>query len=160
MRMQFVMAAMSILLPTIAHAQSADGLVGTWQMTASVNTATDGKITHTYGSNGQGIIIFTKGGRFIIANMNPDVPKIKANNRAKGTAEENTAILSGELVLFGTYTVSDKDLTLKITASTFPNWNGTVQKRTIETLNDSELKYLVPNAAAGGRAEQTYKRVE
>jgi hypothetical protein len=50
-------------------------------------------------------------------------------------------------------------ITFKIESSTFPNWNGTDQKRTL-TIRGDELQYAVTASSAGGSSVVTWKRVK
>jgi hypothetical protein len=77
-----------------------------------------------------------------------------------GTPEENKAILHGSLLLFGTYSLDEADgtLTLHMERSSFPNWNGTDQKRVITSLTANELKWHNPAASVGGTTETVWKR--
>jgi hypothetical protein len=56
-------------------------------------------------------------------------------------AEENKAVVSGSVALFGTYAADDDKrlVTFTIKASTFPNWDGAVQPRKIVVLNANEF---------------------
>jgi len=64
------------------------------------------------------------------------------------------AIVHGTLALFGTYTVDEakKTLTFNITASTYPNQEGTSQTRTIDKLTADEFRNTNPGAARDGPA--------
>ena len=79
-----------------------------------------------------------------------DLPKFASNNRTTGTPEENKATVAGSIAYFGTYDASDADkmLTMHIEGSTFPNWTGTDQKRTIE-LSGDQLKFINKNPSHG-----------
>ena len=61
----------------------------------------------------------------MIAILRGDLPKIASNSRAQATADENKAIVQGSIGQFGTYSVRDKVITLKVAASTYPNYDGT-----------------------------------
>ncbi len=89
------------------------------------------------------------------------LPKFASNNRTKGTPEENQAIVAGSLGHFGKYTVDEKDkaFTFHIEASTYPNWDGTAQKRPF-TISGDELRYGTAAASGGGRADLVWKRVK
>jgi hypothetical protein len=143
-----------------AHAQTAEDLVGTWQLVSTVNTAADGTKTEAFGPNPAGMTIFTTDGHFIILLLRNDLPKIASNNRMQATADENKAIVQGSLGLFGTYAVRDKVVTFKVDGGTYPNWNGTDQKRDITAFNDNEMAQTLPATTIGGRAEQTWKRIK
>jgi hypothetical protein len=91
-----------------------------------------------------------------------DVPKIASGNRLTGTAEEYAAIMRRSLSVFGTYTVDEdkKTVTFNIVSSTFPNWQGEAQTRTIDRLTADEFVNTNPNVAGGrGSASNYYKRV-
>ena len=71
-----------------------------------------------------------------------------------GSPEEYKAVVQGSIAHFGTYTVNEADrtITFHIQTSTFPNWNGAVQKRPF-TLKGDELKWTTPAASGGGSGE-------
>jgi hypothetical protein len=152
--------AMLGMLSGAAHAQTAKDLVGTWQMVANVNTAANGTKTDAFGPHGIGIAIFESNGHFAVLNNNPDVPKFTSNNRGQGTPDENKAVVIGNLDYFGTYSVADKVLTVKIEGGTYPNWIGTDQKRTIISLTADDLKYSVAVPTIGGQSEVDWKRIK
>jgi hypothetical protein len=83
------------------------------------------------------------------------------NNRTTATPEENKAIVQGSNTHFGTLSVNaaDKTITFKIETSTFPNWDGTEQKRPF-TVTGDELTYTVPAASGGGTATVVWKRAK
>jgi hypothetical protein len=62
--------------------------------------------------------------------------------------------------MIGTYSVSaaDKTLTFKVDSATFPNWNGTEQKRLLASTSRDELKYITPTASSGGVGTVTWRR--
>ena len=79
--------------------------------------------------------------------------------QTRTTPEENKATVQGSLAYTGTYSVSDKTLTLSIEASTYPNAEGAQQKRTI-TLTGDEMKWENPVTTTGGTAVAVFKRVK
>jgi hypothetical protein len=124
--------------------------------------ATDGKRTPTFGPNPAGLTIFDSDGRYVSFVVRADVPKFASSSRTAGTPEENKAAVQGGIATFGTYTVNEADhtLTLNIERSSFPNWNGTEQKRPL-TLAGDGLTYTIPVASGGGgRGEVVLKRVK
>ncbi len=95
--------------------------------------------------------------------MASDVPKIASNNRLTGTPEEYQAIMRRSLSVFGTYTVDEanKTVTYRIVSSTFPNWQGESQTRSIDRLTPEEFVNTNPNVAGGrGSASNLYKRAK
>ncbi len=133
-------------------------LVGSWALVSASAPTPD---VQPFGAN-DGFAVFQPNGRFSLDLILSSLPKFASNNRAKGTADENKAIAQGSIAYFGTYSVNDADgvVTLHIERSSFPNWNGTDQKRIITSLTSEELKYTNPEASVGGTAELAWKRVK
>jgi hypothetical protein len=135
-------------------------LVGSWALVSITNTLSDKRTIQGFGQN-DGVVIFERNGRFVQTLTRSDLPKFASNNRNTGTPDENKAVIQGSLSLFGTYTINnDGALTLHIDRSTFPNWNGTDQKRAITSLTGNELKWHNPVATVGGTTETVWKRTK
>ena len=147
--------------PSVARAQSQSDLVGTWALVSSV-TEKDGARTEQFGSGAKGMLIFDASGRFMLTIIGPNLPKFASNNRASGTADENKAVISASIAVLGTYKVigADKSLVFQVDSATFPNWNGTEQRRLISSLTIGELKYVTPTASSGGVGTVTWSRVK
>lgn len=144
---------------SVASAQSAKDLIGTWIVVSNVLLGQDGSRTPNYGPNGTGLGIFEANGRFAVVNINPDTPKFASNNRVQGTVEENKAAVVGSIALYGTYTVADKVINMRVEGSTFPNWTGTDQKRAVVSFSADEFRWTLP-ASIGGTSEVTWRRVK
>jgi hypothetical protein len=72
-------------------------------------------------------------------------------------------IMRRSLAVFGSYAVDEdkKTITFKIVSSTFPNWEGEAQTRTIDKLTADEFVNTNPNVAGGrGSASNLYRRVK
>ena len=67
---------------SIAVAQSAKDLVGTWTIVSA----------EAFGPNPKGVLIFDTNGRYSLMLMRGDLLKYASNNRSQGTAEEYKAI--------------------------------------------------------------------
>jgi hypothetical protein len=156
-----VVATISMALSVSAWAQTADDLRGTWTLVSSV-TDKDGKKTEQFGHGAEGMMSLDAGGHFMLTIIGHGLPKFVANNRAAGTAEENKAVMSNSIGMIGTYSVNpaEKTLTFRVESATFPNWNGTEQKRLIVTASKDELKYITPTASSGGVGTVTWKRAK
>jgi hypothetical protein len=138
-----------------------DQLVGAWSLLIADNVTPDGN-KPTFGPNPNGIIIFDASGHYALEIARSNNPKIASNNRVQGTADENKAIVTGTLAHFGTYTVDEtgKALTFHIQSSSFPNWEGTVQKRSVTLASPDDLKWITPQASGGGTVELYWKRIK
>ena len=152
----------AVSVPGAAFAQTASDLVGTWMLVSNINIRPDGSRIDLLGPRGTGITIFDTHGRYATMSINRDVPKFASNNRVQGTAAENKAAVEGGLAHFGTYTYdpATKTINYKIEASTYPNWTGTEQTRTIVTFTGDDLKFTAPAGSTGGTGEVGFKRVK
>jgi len=138
-------------------------IVGTWEFVVAEVTAADGKKSFPFGETPKGILVFAPDGRFAQIHVASDVPKFASSNRLTGTAEEYAAINRRSLSVFGTYSIDEdkKTVTYKIVSSTFPNWEGEAQTRTIDKLTADEFVNTNPNVAGGrGSASNLYKRAK
>jgi hypothetical protein len=115
-----------------------------------------------FGDNPRGQLILTPDGRYSIVLSRAEMAKVAAGARTKGTAEENKAVVEGSIAHSGRYTIDDggKSITFHVETSTFPNWNGTTQKRPLSVKGDM-LTYKVMAPSNGSAPnEVTWKRVK
>jgi hypothetical protein len=140
-------------------AQTAKDLVGTWVAVSNVSEQ-NGIKSDPYGSPPLGMLIFDADGHYGLVLSRSDIPKF-ASTRTNGTDEENKAVVHGTISHFGRYAVgeSDKTIAFKIDISSYPNWNGTEQKRSF-ILKGDELSYTVPSFSGGGTAVSVWKRAK
>jgi hypothetical protein len=147
-----------------AHAQRSESLekqlVGTTWTLVSVYNEQDGKRTEPFGPNPKGIFVVDRNGNFVQFFLRSGLPRFASNNRAKGTPEENQAVVQGSNAYYGTYTMNEKErlMIFKVTGSTFPNWDGQEQQRLV-SLTGNELTLTNPIAAVGGRGVSVWRRV-
>ncbi|HLH98979.1 MAG TPA: lipocalin-like domain-containing protein [Xanthobacteraceae bacterium] len=129
-----------------------DQLVGTWRLLIADAVNPDNSQTPQFGPNPEGILIFTPNGHYSLQIMRYNRPKFAANDRTKGTADENKAAISQMASHFGTYTVDEanKTITFRIEGSAYPNWEGTTQTRMIKSINPNDaLVYMIANPSTG-----------
>ena len=162
---RYIAAMKTILLAAFvacstAFAQTASDVVGTWTLVSSV-TEKEGVRTDQFGAGARGSLVLDASGHFMLTIIGPDLPRFASNNRAGGTTEENRAVVSRSIAMIGTYAVNaaDKTLVFKVDGSTFPNWNGTEQKRLLASTSKDELRYVTPTASSGGVGTVTWRRV-
>lgn len=154
-----ILAIASLSSSAVAQNAIKDQLVGTWEL-VSATVERSGQQIEAFGSKPVGYFMFTANGHFSWNFMRADRPKFASNNRQTGTPEENKAAVQGNISAFGTYTITpDGALTLEIVASSFPNWDGTTQKRMIEISGD-QMKYFTPATSIGGSAVNILNRAK
>lgn len=140
-----------------------DQIIGTWDFIVAEVKAPEGTKSFPFGEKPKGILVFTADGHFTQIHVAGDVPKIASNNRLTGTPEEYAAIMRRSLSVFGAYSVDEdkKTVTFKSVSSSFPNWEGEAQTRTIDKLTADEFQNTNPNVAGGrGSASNFYRRVK
>jgi hypothetical protein len=154
-----------ILAAPLARAQQPtlkEQLVGTWSLVLVDNILPDHSRVALYGPNPQGILTFDANGHYSLQILRSGRARFAANDKSKGTPEENQATVQGTNCHFGTYTVNDADgsITFHIEHASFPNWEGTEQKRPLVLKGDT-LTYTVPNPTTGNGAtgEVSWRRV-
>jgi hypothetical protein len=162
------LAALGLMLPVSGHAQTAqqpppaaqkpatpaappksmkEAIIGSWSLLIDDAVKPDGTHAPNFGPNPAGLAMFGSDGHFSVQIARTGRPKFASNSRTTGTADENKAAIAGSNAFFGTYAVNeaDKTLTLRIEASSYPNLEGTVQKRTITSLTPGdELTWTNP----------------
>lgn len=107
------------------------------------------------------MLVFDRAGRFSWIVLRGEIPKFASGNRTKGTPEEMKGVAVGTLAYFGTYSLDPKGdaMTMHIEASTFANFDGQDQKRSLG-LKGNELKISNSAGASGGTAVVRWKRLK
>lgn len=139
-------------------------LIGTWTLVSVDNIYPDSSRVHPYGDNPQGMLIFDADGNYAIQILKAIRPKIISGDKNKCTPEENAMMVQGSNSHFGKYIVDEinKIIAFNITHASFPNWEGTVQKRSY-IYTGNEIKYVVTHTTQGGQAvvaEVAWKRAQ
>jgi hypothetical protein len=155
------------MLPGGAIAQQKsikDQSVGTWTLLLSDNIKDDGSHVPGYGPNPEGTVIFTPNGHYSLQIVRYGRPAFASKNRLAGTADENKAAVQGMISHFGTYAIDEggKSITFRIEASSFPNWDATVQKRPVTAITDDVLTWNTPMPSATGyvHSELAWKKAK
>lgn len=133
-------------------------LVGTWTLLSWEQRRDDGVKIERYGVGPKGIAFFDAGGQYIITVMRPNRTNYASNAPWQGTPEENKETADGTITYFGTFSVSETDgsIALRVEGSSFPNWNGTEQKRFVAIVEDQLTLTVRPRA--GDAVDVIWKR--
>jgi hypothetical protein len=133
-------------------------LVGTWTLLSWVQKKGDGTQVERYGTNPKGIAFFDSAGRYIITVMRSDRAGYASKAMWQGTPAEHREAADGTITYFGTYSTSDADssIAIHIEGSSFPNWNGTEQKRFVSIAG--ERMTLTVRPRAGDIVDVTWTR--
>lgn len=135
-------------------------LVGTWTLQAADVVHPDGRREHDYGSAPRGLFIVDAQGHYSLQIFRSDRPQFASGDRAKGTPKEYSAAVQGTSTHFGTVSVDPTAhvLTFQIEAASFPNQDGTTQKRAYE-IKDDLLSYKVAPRPNGDIPISIWRRV-
>jgi hypothetical protein len=138
-------------------------IAGTFLLVAVDNVLADGSRVHLYGDDPQGMLVLDTKGRYALQIFSQGRPRFAAGDKSKGTDEENREAVKGSNAHFGTYSIdrSAGTITFYIDHASFPNWEGTQQKRPF-TFIGNIFKYTVPAPTTGGAVtgEVEWKRVD
>jgi hypothetical protein len=151
--------SMMMTIDALGQKQSLkDQLVGTWTLLSWEQRKSDGTKIERYGAAPKGIAFFDAGGRYIITVMRSDRAKYASSTLWQGTPEENKETADGTITYFGTYSANEADssIAIHVEGSSFPNWNGTEQKRFVVIAGDQLTLTVRP--PAGDVVDVIWKR--
>ncbi|MGY0574264.1 lipocalin-like domain-containing protein [Bradyrhizobium sp. RDM12] len=131
----------SSMMPSDALAQKQslkEQLVGTWMLLSWEQKKDDGTKVERYGTSPKGMAFFDADGRYFITVMRSDRAKYASNALWQGTPEENKETADGTITYFGSYAPAEAEssIAIHVEGSSFPNWNGTDQKRFVAMAGD------------------------
>jgi hypothetical protein len=142
-----------------AFAQTASDLAGSWSL-VSLTVSRSGSEVEVLGPHPHGQLIFGTDGRYVLVGLRADLPRFAGDNRLTGSAEENQRIVQGSFAHFGTYSVDTAGhvIVFHIQNSTYPNWDGDVQRRPF-TLDGDRLTYVTPGTFGYGVSKVSWQRM-
>ena len=145
-----------------AFGQTAKDFAGFWTIVSADQVNQDGSEgAPVFGPNPMGFLVFDSSGHYGLQVISAGLPKFSSNNRTRGTAEENKAVVQGIVAHFGEYSVDEADLTLTfhIVRGLLPNWDGTEQQVPF-TITGDLLKFSLVTTSGGGSVEAVWKRAK
>jgi hypothetical protein len=127
-------ALFAITLPgaLAARADTArDDFVGSWDLVAVENRASDGGVERPFGDQPRGRITYTADGFLSAHVMHAERAAFATQGLYSGTPAEKAAAYDSYIAYYGTYGVDPAagTVTHRITGSLFPNWSGSSQTR-------------------------------
>jgi len=162
MRRALSILALGLAAVTLSALAPREPFTGTWTLVSVANVLPDGTHVEPYGPNPQGILMFDAEGRYSLQIFRSGRARFASGDKSRGTAEEYKATVEGTNSHFGKYSIDEAGhvITFRIEHASFPNWEGTEQKRSFTRTGD-ELRYTVPTTTtgAGVTGEVTWRRV-
>ena len=148
--MLVVLLGVAMSGPLNAQQNLREQIVGTWSA-SSQYVEQDATKTEPFGANPKGMAIYDNNGRFIFVLQRATLPKFASANRLTGTPEENKAIVQGSIAYFGRYSINEEERKIRLhyDGSTYPNWDGEDQIRSI-VISGDEMTIISPTSTVGG----------
>jgi len=104
-------------------------LVGTWRLVSWESRDADGEVSHPFGREPLGYLIYTADG-YMSAILTPvDRLPFAAGDILRGTGEEQARAAATCIAYAGPYTVHEGRVLHHVETSLFPNWVGGAQER-------------------------------
>jgi lipocalin-like protein len=143
-----------------ARADGPSPLAGTWTLVAADVVRPDGTRAHDYGESPKGLLMIDAQGRYSLQIYASERPRFASGKKDAGTAAEYQAALLGCSTHFGTLAVdaAGRVMTVHLQASSYPNQEGTEQRREF-VLEGDELSYRVPARPDGGVPLSVWRRL-
>jgi hypothetical protein len=155
------------ITPGLAAAVSASSnpadacpLAGSWELTAADVLHPDGTRGRDFGVAPKGRLLVDGQGRYSLQIFKSERPRFASDDKQKGSIDELTAAVMGSSTHFGTIVVDGTahTLTFDIAGASFPNWEGTSQRRQFELRGD-ELSYQVQKRPDGNIPISVWRRI-
>ena len=136
-------------------------LQGTWTLVAADKIQPNGETTRDYGEHPKGGLVVDAMGRYSLQIFKSERLRFASDTKADGSADELRSAVMGSSTHYGTMTMDERAgvLVFAIEGSSFPNWEGTTQRRQY-SLDGAELRYKVPPRADGSIPVSVWRRVE
>ena len=136
-------------------------LQGTWTLVAADKILPDGETTRDYGESPQGRLFVDAKGRYSLQIFKSERLRFASDSKADGSPDELRSAVMGSSTHYGTMTIDAQEevLVFSIEGSSFPNWEGTTQRRQYQ-LDGAELRYKVPPRADGSTPVSVWRRVD
>ena len=137
-------------------------LDGTYRLEGYELLRQDGVVEEPYGSDPEGLLVYSPSGFFSGHVMRKGVPKFQRGARLADPARTKEAFL-GYIGYFGRFSVdaAAKTVTHRVLGSWHPNWVGTAQVRHFRT-SGNRLLLETPLLGSGGKSRRIrlmWKRV-
>ena len=136
-------------------------LQGTWTLVAADKILADGTTTRDYGEHPKGRLVVDGNGRYSLQIFKSERLRFASDGKADGSADEFKSAVMGSSTHYGTLAIDERGrvLVFAIEGASFPNWEGTTQRRQY-TLRGAELRYEVPARADGSTPVSVWRRLE
>jgi hypothetical protein len=124
-------------------------MVGSWKLVSFESRDTNGNISHPWGKDTLGYLMYNADGYMSVTIMSSARLKFASGDLKGGTTEEKVAAADSYISYCGTYEVKADTVIHHIELSFFPNWIGVDQKRML-SIDGNRLSLSTPPIAVAG----------
>ena len=156
-----LVSALSFVADLADAAPVTPSLVGTWTLVAADVQHANGTRTQDYGPSPKGLLLIDAQGHYSLQIFKAERPRFASGGKSTGTPAEYEAVVMGSSTHFGTLDVDPVHdiLIFHIECASFPNWEGTEQRRSYELKGD-ELSYRVAARPNGDTPISVWRRLK
>lgn len=136
-------------------------LQGSWTLVAADKILPDGKTARDYGESPKGRLVIDAKGRYSLQIFKSERLRFAGDSKADASVDEFRSAVMGSSTHYGTMTIDEGAgvLVFSIVGSSFPNWEGTIQRRQYK-LDGAELRYKVPPRPDGSIPVSVWRRLD
>ncbi|MFC3814944.1 lipocalin-like domain-containing protein [Lysobacter sp. GCM10012299] len=140
---------------------SAFPLQGTWTLVAADKILPNGETTRDYGESPKGRLVVDAKGRYSLQIFKSERLRFASDSKADASTDEMKSAVMGSSTHYGTMSIDERAavLVFAIEGSSFPNWEGTIQRRQY-TFDGAELRYKVPPRPDGSIPLSVWHRLD
>jgi hypothetical protein len=111
-----------------------DNFTGAWRVVSVEDHNPDGSLSHPYGDDPAGLLLYDETGRMSVQIMRRDRAPLSSNDFGEVSAEEVRSAIEGFTAFFGTYEVDEAEATIihRVEGHVLPNSVGKELKRGYE----------------------------
>ncbi|MFA5368326.1 MAG: lipocalin-like domain-containing protein [Dehalococcoidia bacterium] len=119
--------------------------IGTWKLKSYEVRWASGKVTHTFGENPQGLLIYTENGYMAANMMSANRANFEARDIRLGTTEEKAHAAETYVSYSGRYEFEEDKVKHIVEVCLFPNWVGRELVRIYDLQGDTLVLKTIPD---------------
>ena len=132
---------------------------GSWRLRSWLSESEDGDVIHPMGKRPHGLLHYHPGGRMSVLIAAGDRAPIEGGDLFARSVTEKPTGFESFIAYAGTYQTGDGTVTHHVEISSFPNWEGTAQKRYARLTDDTlTLNGTTKGGAAIGESRPPERR--
>ena len=128
---------------------TANPLIGTWRLVTRENQSLDGHISHPFGRDAVGYILYNADGYMSVTIMRPDRVNFALGDLLAGSPEEKVQAAETYMSYGGRYEFRGDIVIHHVEVSLFPNWVGGRQERLVELTGNPLILSTRPMLLSG-----------